>query len=180
MRSYDYARRDGIHELSWSDIAALCDDLAEMLDREGVESIVGVARAGLFPATSVSLSLRCELYPVRITRRHNDEVVFDVPRWIVPVSGEVAGQSVAVIDEIADSGETLGLVAEAALRAGAARVVTAALVAHPWAQPFPAHAPLVTEAFVQFPWNRQVLVRGEWAPHPEATAALDALSGEVD
>jgi hypoxanthine phosphoribosyltransferase len=109
MKSYDYAHRQGVRTISWEAFVTLTDQLAEALEQAGVEVIVGIARAGLLPATVVACNLRRELYPVRITRRVNDEVRFSPPVWKVPVSPDVAGKVVAVVDEIADTGETLAL-----------------------------------------------------------------------
>lgn len=145
MQSYDYAHRQGVRAISWDEFAALSARLAEELEQAGVEVIVGIARAGLFPATAVACSLRRELYPVRATRRVNDEVAFRSPVWRVPVSPEVAGKVVAVVDEIADTGETLALVAGKVGETGATRVVTACLVSHTWASPAPDVSALVTE-----------------------------------
>jgi len=114
------------------------------------------------------------LYPVRVTRRINDEVVHKSPVWKVPVSPEVRGKVVAVVDEIADTGETLALVADSVRANSSARVVTACLVNHTWANPAPDVSALVTDAFVIFPWDRRVLMAGEWQPHPEIVAALRA------
>lgn len=174
MRSYDYAHREGVHDLTWDEFAALSRTLAEMVAGAGVDSVVGIARAGLLPATAVATSLRCELFPVRLTRRVDDEVRYARPIWRVPVTADVAGRSVAVIDEIADTGETLAMVAEQVRAAGAARVVTATLVDHGWANPRPDFAALVTPAFVIFPWDREVLIDGRWQIHPEIEAGLRA------
>ena len=172
MQSYDYTHRQGVKPISWGEFATLVADLAEKLS--GVEAIVGIARAGLFPATAVACALRCELYPVRVTRRVNDEVVFASPVWRVPVSPDVAGRAVAVVDEIADTGESLALVADAVRANGAARVVTAALVSHSWASPAPDVSALVTDALVIFPWDQRVFLAGRGQPHPEIAAALAA------
>jgi hypothetical protein len=174
MQSYDYAHRQGVKEISWDEFAALSARLAEELDRAGAEVVVGIARAGLFPATAVACSLRRELYPVRVTRRINDEVVHTSPVWKVPVSPEVKGKVVAVVDEIADTGDTLALVADSVRAYDAARVVTACLVSHTWANPAPDVSALVTDALVIFPWDQRVLLAGKWQPHPEIVAALMA------
>ncbi len=181
MRSYDYAHRSGVRPLSWEDFAHLAARLAERLAVDQPQVVVGVARAGLFPATAVACSLRRELYPARLTRRLNDEVVYPAPVWKTPVSPDVAGKVVAVVDEIADSGQTLALVAEQARLLGAAKVITASLVCHTWASPAPDVSALVTDAFVIFPWDRQVLVDGLWQPHPEIVAGLAAQAhGEAE
>jgi hypoxanthine phosphoribosyltransferase len=172
MKPYDYTHRKGVHPLTWDDFAALSASLAERLSAFHPVAIVGIARAGLFPATAVACFLRCELYPARITRRVNDIVIYPSPMWKVPVSPEVQGKVVAVVDEMADTGQTLALVAEEARRLGARQVVTASLVSHTWASPAPQACALVTDAFVIFPWDRQVYVNGEWQPHPEIVAGL--------
>ena len=172
MHSYDYAHRQGIEEISWERFAALSARLAEELARTQVEVVVGIARAGLFPATAVACSLRCEFFPVRITRRVNDRVTYQRPVWKVDVSPEVCGRRVAVIDEIADTGETLALVAARVRAQGAAHVLTACLVSHSWANPPPDVVPLVTDALVLFPWDRRVYIDGRWQLHPELAEAL--------
>ena len=173
-RSYEYSKRKGVRELSWDDFAELSAELAERLAARKMDAIVGIARAGLFPATAVATALRCELYPVRVSRRVNGEVAYTSPTWRVPMPALVAGKSVAVIDDVADTGETLALVAAQARELGAARVVTASLIAHSWAGPPPDIAALTTDELVIFPWDRRVLIDGVWQPHPEISAAIDA------
>lgn len=132
MKSYDYAHRQGVQPLTWADIVSLAARISKVLARQDVEIIVGIARAGLIPATLVACSLCTELYPVRLTRRVNDEVRYSSPVWRVPVSPEVRGKVVAIIDEIADSGETLEQVRASVAEQGAARTITACLVSHSW------------------------------------------------
>ena len=179
MKSYDYAHRQGVKSITWEEFARLAAQLAEQLDQVGVEVIIGIARAGLIPATTVACNLRRDMYPVRVTRRVNDEVRYASPVWKVPVSSEVAGKVVAVVDEIADTGETLALVAESVRAQGAARVVTATLISHSWASPPPDSCALVTDELVIFPWDQQVYSEGRWQPHPESVAALKAQGRET-
>jgi hypothetical protein len=86
----------------------------------------------------------------------------------------VTGQRVAVIDEIADSGETLALVGSRALERGARQVWNVSLVAHSWANPQPDFTALVSDALVIFPWDQQVYASGSWQVHPEIVAAIEA------
>ncbi len=177
MQSYDYAQRQGVEEITWERFVLQATSLAEGLAREGVDLVIGIARAGLFPATQIACMLRRDLYPVRVTRRLNDEVVYGQPVWKVDVSPEVAGKVVAVVDEIADTGETLARVADRVRELGAARVITAALVSHTWAEPKPNRVALVSDALVLFPWDQQVLIDGRWQLHPEL---VDALGLQTD
>ncbi len=173
MQSYDYSHRKGVEEINWEHFSQLTKTLAEKLAEAKIEMIIGIARAGLFPATAVACALRCELYPVRVTRRTNDLVTFEHPVWKVDVSPEVKGKVIAVVDEIADTGETLALVAERARELGATRVVTASLISHTWAKPMPEIVALVSDAFVIFPWDKLVYLNGQWQLHPELTEALN-------
>jgi hypoxanthine phosphoribosyltransferase len=141
---------------------------------------VGVARAGLFPATAIACSLRLDLFPARLTRRQNDLVVYEQPVWKVDVSPDVRGKTIAVIDEIADSGVTVAMVARRTLEKGAVRVLTACLVSHSWADPKPDYCAMVSDALVIFPWGRQVFTDGHWQIHPELASALrmQGINGE--
>jgi uncharacterized protein len=174
MKSYDYHHRFGVRQLSWEDFGNLTRRLAEILEPYQPEIILGVARAGLFPATAVACSLRCEFYPVRLTRRLNDEVLYGQPVWKTPVPLEVNGKSVAVVDEIADTGQTLAMVTQSAKALGAVQVVSASLVTHSWADPFPQVSVLLSDEFIIFPWDKEVLEGGKWITHPEIEAGLKA------
>ena len=174
MKSYDYAHRKGTEEISWERFGKLCRSLTEWLGDKRIDIVIGIARAGLFPATAVACALRRELYPVRVTRRVNDIVQYESPIWRVDVSAMVTGQRVAVIDEIADSGETLALVGSRALERGARQVWNVSLVAHSWANPQPDFTALTSNALVIFPWDQQVYASGSWQVHPEIVAAIEA------
>ena len=174
MKSYDYQHRQGIEEISWERFAAMTAQLTEALAPHRIDTIIGIARAGLFPATLVACTLRRELTPVRVTRRVDDVVQFASPIWRMDVPATVMCQRVAVIDEFADTGETLAMVATRALERGASQALTVSLVSHSWANPRPDVTALVSDAFVIFPWDRRVYQNGKWQPHPEIESALAA------
>jgi hypoxanthine phosphoribosyltransferase len=177
---YDYATREGALALSWQDVENLTHRIVEQLAARGVETVVGIARAGLLPATAVAAALDCDLTPVRVTRRKDRQVVRAAPEWKVDVSPDVAGQVVAVIDEMASTGETIALVAGRVLERGATRVVTASLAAHTWANPMPDVVGLVSDALVIFPWDRLNYIDGAWVCNPEIVEALKVLRVEID
>lgn len=173
-RPYDYANRRGVRYLTWEDLVTLSETLAETLEPERPDIVIGVARAGLFPAFVIASALRRDILAVRVSRRIDDHVRFERPVWHVPVPPTIAGKVVAIVDEIADTGETLALVRRAAEEQGAAAVLTATPVAHSWARPLPDAVSLVTDELVVFPWDRRILVGGSWVTHPEVEAGLDA------
>lgn len=172
MHSYDYAQRKGVEAIDWARFASLAAQLVEAAAPFQPEAVVGIARAGLIPAVVVAAALRKDLFPVRLTRRFEDRVVRRHPAWIVDVPAEVKDQHVLVVDEIADTGETLQMVAQRVLTLGARRVTAAVLVSHSWAQPMPEVVALVSDALIIFPWDRQVYTPQGWQLHPEYAAAL--------
>ncbi len=174
MQPYDYTHRKGIEELSWGEFGALSRKLAERVAEYKVDMVVGVARAGLFPAAAVAAMLRLELLPVRVTRRIGDVVKYKTPIWRVDLPDLVSGLSLAVIDEIADSGHTLSLVAARAFERGARQVRTVSLFAHSWADPMPDLTAQISDALVIFPWDKEIFAGGKWIMHPEIEAAIRA------
>ena len=172
MKSYDYAHRLGVEEISWERFGELSLSLSEQLADKQIDIVVGIARAGLFPATAVACALRRELYPVRVTRRVNDIVRYESPIWRVDVPSTVAGQNIAVIDEIADTGETLALVAARAYERNARQVWSLSLVAHSWAKPHPDFTGCVSDALIIFPWDKKVFTEDGWQIHPELEVAI--------
>lgn len=176
MKSYDYAHRSGVRYLTWEDFARLTARLAELIEPCRPQVILGIARAGLFPATLVACSLRREFFPIRLTRRVDDVVTYAKPVWKVPIPPEVAEKTVVVVDEIADTGQTLSTVVARLLELGASQVITASLVSHSWAEPAPQITALVSDEFIIFPWDQRVLSNGRWVTHPEIEAGLKAQS----
>jgi len=174
IQSYDYAHRQGVEEISWERFGELSQALTEQISGKKIDLVIGIARAGLFPATAVACALRRELYPVRVTRRVNDVVQYKSPIWRVDVPATVAGQRAVVIDEIADTGETLAIVAARALERGARQVWTMSLVTHSWADPRPDFSALESDALLIFPWDKNVLTNEGWRLHPELEVAMRA------
>ncbi len=172
VQPYDYARRKGVKRISWARFVRLSAQLAEQLAAVQVDAVVGIARAGLLPAVRIACALRVDLFPARLTRREHDQVVRRAPEWKTDIPAEVRGRIVAVVDEIADTGETLALAAARARELGAAQVYTAVLTAHTWADPRPDFCALVSDALLIFPWDDPVYQAGEWGMHPELAAAL--------
>lgn len=172
-KSYDYKYRKGIEKISWEEFGNLARTLSELLAKEEINIVIGIARAGLFPATAVSCMLRCEMYPVRITRRYSDKVVRETPEWKVPLPYTVLPETaVAIIDEIADTGVTLSMVKQEAYNHGVRRIITASLVSHTWAHPKPDYIVLETDALVIFPWDYKIYKDGKWIIHPECEEAM--------
>jgi hypothetical protein len=98
--------------------------------------------------------------------------VRETPEWLQEPPAAVAGRRVLIVDEISSSGETLRMAREKVIAMGAAGVRTATLYAHTWGIDAADYIGLVSDALLMNPWDREVLVNGEFAFHPEYAAAL--------
>jgi len=161
-----------VKEITWNEFHEMCKKLAGKISKTHFDLIIGVARAGLYPATLIAGMLRKEIYPIRVTRRENDQIKHKKPVWKVDVPDLVDGKRVIVIDEIADSGDTLSIISQRLKRKGADRVETVVLVTHSWSKPKSDHYILESDALTIFPWDKEILVDGKWVLHPELTEAI--------
>jgi hypoxanthine phosphoribosyltransferase len=169
---YDYSTRTGIYPISWEEMHGICKALAVAASRFQPEVILAVGRGGFYPGTLIAHMLRVEVYPVRLSRRVNDVVVHDQPRWLVEPTLLVADRRVLIIDEICSTGETLTLVKQKAEALGAQECRSAVLYAHSWGTSIPDLIGLITDALILNPWDREVVEDGRFVFHPEYVAAL--------
>ncbi len=177
MKSYDYANREGVEKVCWERFGEMTRTLVEKLAQEKVDVVIGIARGGLIPATAIAAALRCEMFPIRLTRRMHDEIVHQTPVVLLDVAIQVANRKCAVVvDEIADTGQTLTRAVQLVRRRGVPRVLTATLAAHSWSNPQPDFTALHSDALLIFPWDEKVYVDGKWQTHPEIEQALQNQS----
>jgi hypothetical protein len=156
-RDQSRGRSAGVRELTWAEFDRAVQELASAI-RESFapQAVVGVAHGGVFVGGALSSALGCEFFPVRISRRSRDpgggarsrsgpKLAGEMPR-------ELKGRRVLIVDDVASSGDTLGLATALAREAGAKKVETACLVARP--EGFaPDYCALATAALVVFPWD---------------------------
>ena len=170
--SYDYSTRKGIQPISWEDFHGICKALALSLSHFQPEVIVPIGRGGYYPGTLLAHLLQVEIYPVRVSRRINDIVIYKEPQWIIPPPAEIASRRAVVVDEICDSGETIVMVKSKCLELGAATVKNAVLYAHTKAVHVPDYIGIITDELLLNPWDREVLRDGEFRFNPEYAEAL--------
>ncbi|GAC1398951.1 MAG: hypothetical protein NVSMB52_12500 [Chloroflexota bacterium] len=164
---YSYENRQGVLPISWEDFTGLCKGLALAIAPFQPDVILGVARGGLYPATFLSHVLRAEMYPIRITRRFQDEVVYEQPTWLVRPPDCVAGAKVLIVDEICDSGGTLTKIQDEVSRLRAAETRTAVMYSHLSGRTIPDYIGIISDALIINPWDREIVSGGKFAPHPE-------------
>jgi hypoxanthine phosphoribosyltransferase len=131
--------------------------------------IIGIAKGGVLPGAVVASLLRREFYAIRISRRHNDQVVRAMPELLLGPPAAIGDQRVLLVDDFVVSGTTLAIAREACLAQGAAQVRTACLLAHSFSNR-PDYVAAISDALVLFPWDREVLSSNGLVPNPEYEA----------
>ncbi len=147
----------GVRELTWLEFGAVINDLANRIsERFQPQVILGVARGGILVGGALAAPMAAEFLPVRVEKRSRDKRA--VPTFKVP---EAKGKKVLVVDDVTNSGETLGKARALALRSGAREVQSASLVVRPGGSR-PEWFALETAQLIVFPWDYQLDASG---PH---------------
>jgi hypoxanthine phosphoribosyltransferase len=147
---------------SWDQIYNLTLKLADKIQKSGFrpDLIVGVSRGGWTPARIMSdllenpelASVRTEIYSGIATKKGN-------PAITQPVSTSVRGKKVLIVDDIADTGESLRLVRLHLKKLGAITVKIASLHYKPWSIVTPDWYEKETSSWIIFPWEIKETVR---------------------
>jgi hypoxanthine phosphoribosyltransferase len=172
MNPYDYSTRKGVLPISWEYFHGICKALALAVSLFEPEIILPVGRGGYYPGTLLAHMMQLEIYPIRLSRRVNDVVVYDSPRWVIEPPAAIAGRRVLIVDEICSTGKTIRMVKEAAAAHGSIHIKSAVLYAHNWGVDVPDYIGLVSDALILNPWDREVLCDGKFQFHPEYAEAL--------
>jgi hypoxanthine phosphoribosyltransferase len=147
---------------SWHQIYELLLNLASTVRKSGFEPeiIVGVSRGGWPPARVMSdllenpnvASVAAEFY-VGVAETKGKPVITQ------PVSVSVKGKRVLVMDDVADTGESLRLVRSYLEEQGATEVKTATIYYKPWSVMIPDYYEKETRSWIIFPWEIKETVR---------------------
>jgi uncharacterized protein len=169
---YDYENRVGLHPISWEDFHGLCRGLVVAASSFQPEIILPIGRAGYYPGTLIAHMLQVELYPVRLSRRIKDIVIYQSPQWLLEPPTAVKNRRVLIIDELCSTGETVTIVKQKATAMGAQAVRSAVLYVHNKGATVPDYIGLITDALILNPWDREIWKDGRFHFHPEYMEAL--------
>ena len=147
---------------SWDQIYGLLLKLAEAVRKSGFEPdvIVGVSRGGWIPARIMSdllenpklANVTVEFY-VGLAETKNEPIITQ------PVSVSVKDKRVLVVDDLADTGESLKLVNSHLKKHGASEVKIATIYYKPWSIIVPHYYEKETRRWIVFPWEQKEVVR---------------------
>lgn len=145
-------------ELSWEFFGELCRVLAVKVATSGYrpDIVIGIAKAGVIPASVVASILQCDFYSMKISRDEGMERVREQPKIFSQAPKEARGKRILIVDEISTSGETLRMASNALRQNAPSQIKTAASLVKVGGFR-PDYYSLETDAMVIFPWDRHVV-----------------------
>jgi hypoxanthine phosphoribosyltransferase len=142
-----------VREIPWAAFGEISRQLAARIaERFHPDLILGIAKGGVFVGGALAGALSCDFVPVRVERRSRDAE--PLPEAAVELPA-LKGKRVLVVDDVANTGNTLAKGRALARKAGARDVRTAVLVARPGGFRPDWHA-VETDALVLFGWDYQL------------------------
>jgi uncharacterized protein len=142
---------------SWDDVYGMMIELAWQVKGSGYspEVIVGVSRGGWPPARIMSdLLENPNLANMKVEFYKNIGVTAQRPKITQPVTAEVVGKRVLVVDDVADSGHSLRVASIHLRKRGAREIRVCTLYLKPRSIFKPDHYVRTTSKWVIFPWER--------------------------
>jgi hypothetical protein len=95
-------------KMSWEEYSNLCRLLAKTVAEQfKPDVVVGIAEGGVIAGATISSLLHLDFYPIKFSRRVNDQVVRKRPKLLVPPTAHLQGKRVLIVDDASISGETL-------------------------------------------------------------------------
>ena len=131
-----------------------------------------IGRGGYYPGTLIAHMLQIEIYPIRISRRVNDSLRYENPKWIIEPPEFIKDQRILIVDEICSTGQTMSMVKNEIERKGVSHVKSAVLYAHSRSVDIPDYIGVITDELVINPWDREIIIDGEFQLHPEYKKAI--------
>ncbi|MDH4212983.1 MAG: phosphoribosyltransferase [Candidatus Thorarchaeota archaeon] len=148
--------------LSWQDVYNLTLQLSERIVTSGYrpDIIVGIARGGWIPARILSDVLYMEsLQNIRIEYYTDVGVKGKEPKITQPLTGSLEGQSVLIVDEIADTGDSLHHAINHVRSLGVEEQRSAVIHLKPTSHVTPDYFMVQTSSWVVYPWeNRESII----------------------
>jgi len=142
--------------LSWSDVYNLTLQLSERIVDSGFipDVIVGIARGGWIPARILSDVLYANtLQNIRIEYYSDVGAKGREPRITQPLTGSLKKKNTLLVDEVADSGDTLLHAIEHVKKLGVGAVRSAVLHYKPTSIVKPDYFMVETSSWTVYPWE---------------------------
>lgn len=147
---------------SWDQIYWFLLNLAETIQNDGFKAdiIVGVSRGGWFPARILSdLLENPKLANIATEFYMGNTQIRRKPIVTQPVSVSVKDKKILLIDDVADTGESLKLVNSHLKERGASEIKIVTIYRKPWSSIIPDYYAKETCLWIVFPWEKKETIR---------------------
>ncbi len=142
---------------SWPEIQKSCLLIAQRTKSDGFQPniIVGVARGGWVPARLLADFLEIDdLTNLGISFYEDIASTKKRPSITQPVTAKLAGKLVLMVDDVADSGESLRIGRDHLTRLNPLGLKIATIFKKPWSIVTPDYYTNETDAWIIFPWEQ--------------------------
>ncbi len=143
--------------IGWDKVEGLSEVVAERVRSDGFKPdvVIGILRGGVIPARIIADKLGVEDMGVMEVKLYKAVGIRgERPYLRQPLTLDIAGKKVLVVDDISDTGLTLQLAVEAVNLYLPLEVKTATLYIKPWTDFVPDYYGESTESWIVFPWER--------------------------
>ena len=144
-----------MQEISWGEIEEATERLGTSISSSGFEPefLIGITLGGLIPLTLLAKQLKIK--DVLTIHAHSYEKTEKKDLLIkYPPNADLRGKRVLLVDEIADTGETLRAISKILTEEYGAILKTAVLVRKKTCSFTPDFSVIETDAWVVFPWEK--------------------------
>ena len=146
--------------LTWETFGAAARELAQIVLDSGFvpDVVVAVARGGLLPGGAVAYALGTKGIGTLNVEFYTDiGQTLDDPQVLPPLmdTSELPGKKILVVDDVADSGRTLELVAGLLAEVPGVNARTAVLYTKPTSTVAPDYTWKMTDLWITVPWSAQ-------------------------
>ncbi len=142
--------------ITWMDIQRLSEKLADEIAESGFrpDIIVAVSRGGFDPARILSDELNIRsLASLQVIYYAGVNERSDEPQVKYPLNADIAGLNVLVVDDVADSGNSLRVVKQYVESLGPREVRIATLHRKPWSNFEPDFYAESADRWIIYPWE---------------------------
>lgn len=154
---YDLLQNPKYVAPTWDEVYVMMIELARQIKSSGYspQVIVGVSRGGWPPARVMSdLLENPNLANMKVEFYKNIGVTAQRPKITQPVTSEVIGKRVLVVDDVADSGQSLRIAHRHLRQKGAQEIRFCTIYLKPKSIFKPNHYAKTTSKWIIFPWER--------------------------
>jgi len=142
--------------LTWNRVYNVLFNLAEKIQNSRFEPdvVVGICRGGWVPARVI-----CDLIGVHTLANVGVEFYTGIdtceprPRVTQPISTSIVNKKILLVDEVADTGQSLMLAKECITKRKPKEVRTVTMYMKPWSSFEPDYCWLKTSSWLVFPWE---------------------------